>query len=243
MSESPAPLAKDKATDEATASGEHEAPLQNAPSHDAAPEAPPPEPAPRVDGLRERGTRALSVVAETTARTIQRATEDLAQARQQETEAWQDTEERADLPELADGSDPLLHLLRRADREADFHRSLAVRSLRPGAGRLLAVAAGGVALVGGTILAIAAGVRAFFGADIGDAPGHEALALAIILGVAACVGVLLERDQRRRAEASLARAALAERRLERLSAILALRDRDAARFADMVGRIEREPTR
>lgn len=197
----------------------------------------------RGPGLAERGAEALTAVAQTTARTVQLASAEVAQLRKEETEAWEDAVARAELPEPGRSADPLHDLVLRAHREAEFFRTLAVRSLKPGPGRVLAILSGGIALVAGTITAIAAGIRAFFGEGIGEAAGIEALALAVVLGVAAGVGLLLERDARRRGEAALAKAALAERRIERLAVVLALRSHDVARFADAVSRIEREPTR
>lgn len=206
------------------------------------------EPARSADAKTEasRGGRALAAVAVKAARSVKRTADGAAARVEADDAAWAATEAQADLPELralADGGDPIEDLARRADREADFFRTIAVRTLRPGPGRALALLAGAVALLGGTVMAIAAGVRAFFGAGIGETPGAEAAALALMLGMAATVGLLVERERHARAHAALARAELAERRIERAAGILALRAADPKRFVDALTRIEREPTR
>lgn len=204
-------------------------------------------PAPsRFEDHVQSGRAALSAAVSSAARTVQRTAADVASAQHTENAAWKQTEDEADLPDLkapAEGGDPLFDLAVRLDREASFHRTLAVRALRPGPGRLLAVVSGSVALVGGTMLALAAGIRAFFGAGIGDAPGADAAALSLLLAVSAGVGLLMESEQRRRAQAALGRAELAERRLERIAAILALKEHDTKRFGEALTRLEREPTR
>jgi|GEM_PF-5911480 hypothetical protein len=197
----------------------------------------------RGPDLTERGAELFTAAAERTARTVERAGAGVAQLRSEERAVWKDTASRAELPEIGLGEDPLRELAVRADREADFFRTMAVRQLQPGPGRLLAALSALVALLAGTALGAAAGLRAFFGAGLGDAAGSEAAALALVLGVGALVGGLLEREARARAEAALARAALAERRIERLAAILAVRTLAPSRFADAVARLEREPTR
>lgn len=210
--------------------------------------------APHYDGIERptfearmaTGRAALSAAVSTAARSVQRTADDVASAQRTEDAAWRQTESDADLPELrarTEGGEPLFDLALRLDREADFHRTLAVRTLRPGSGRLLALLSGFVALAGGTMLALAAGVRAFFGASIGDASFAEAAALSLVLAVSAGVGLFMEGDQRRRAQAALARAELAERRLERIAAVLALKEHDPKRFGDALTRLEREPTR
>jgi hypothetical protein len=233
----------------------HEAAAQE-PGHDAAVhEVGPSEvvtsdegvPAPsRFEDHVQSGRAALSAAVSSAARTVQRTAADVASAQHTENAAWKQTEDEADLPDLkapAEGGDPLFDLAVRLDREASFHRTLAVRALRPGPGRLLAVVSGSVALVGGTMLALAAGIRAFFGAGIGDAPGADAAALSLLLAVSAGVGLLMESEQRRRAQTALGRAELAERRLERIAAILALKEHDTKRFGEALTRLEREPTR
>lgn len=197
----------------------------------------------RGTDLAERGTALLTAAAERTARTVERAGAGVAQLRSEEHEAWRDAAARADLPEIGLGEDPLRELAVRADREADFFRTMAVRHLQPGLGRLITALSGLVALLAGTALGAAAGLRAFFGAGLGETAGSEAAALALVLGVGALVGGLLEREGRARAEAALARAALAERRVERVAAILAVRTLAPSRFADAVARLERDPTR
>jgi hypothetical protein len=214
-----------------------------APPDDLAEAAPPGRDEGRGPDLAERGTALLTAAAERTARTVERAGAGVAQLQSEERALWTATASRADLPEIGLGEDPLRELAVRADREADFFRTMAVRHLQPGPGRLLAAVSATVALLSGMALGAAAGLRAFFGAGLGETAGGEAAALALVLGVAALVGGLLEREARARAEAALARAALAERRIERLAAILAVRTLAPARLPEVVARLEREPTR
>jgi hypothetical protein len=183
--------------------------------------------------------------ARSTVRSMQRTAESVVSRGEAEDAEWQAVQDHSTLPALrasSDGGDPLDDLTLRLDREADFYRGIAVRMLRPGPGRMLAILSAGVGLMGGAIFALASGIRAFFGAATA-ATGTEALALALLLALSGGMGLLLEEERRRRANASLARAEHAERRLERLAAMLALKTHDPKRFAEALTRLERESTR
>lgn len=183
--------------------------------------------------------------ARSTVRSMQRTAESVVSRGEAEDAEWQAVQDHSTLPALrasADGGDPLDDLTQRLDREADFYRGIGVRMLRPGPGRLLAILSAAVGLMGGAIFALASGIRAFFGAATA-ATGTEALALALLLALSGGMGLLLENERRRRADAALGRAEHAERRLERLAAMLALKTHDPKRFAEALTRLERESTR
>ncbi len=192
-----------------------------------------------------RHARAVAAAAVSAVRSMQRTAESVVSRGEAEEAEWQAVQDHSALPALrasADGGDPLDDLVQRLDREADFYRGIGIRMLRPGPGRLLAILSAAVGLMGGAIFALASGIRAFFGAATA-ATGTEALALGLLLALSGGMGLVLESERRRRANAALARAEFAERRIERLAAMLALKSHDKKRFAEALTRLERESTR
>jgi len=151
---------------------------------------------------------------------------------------------QADLPELA-GEDPLAELALRLDREADLHRALALRQLARAAwmDRLGAIGAV-VALLGIVVLASIAGFRALFAPD-------GAVFASILLGVGALLLLLgaftvaratsrIRASQAQLAREMLARSDLAEARLHRMAALLALRDLDPEAFGATLRDLEKD---
>ncbi|MRG92759.1 hypothetical protein [Polyangium spumosum] len=151
---------------------------------------------------------------------------------------------QADLPALA-GEDPLSELALRLDREADLHRGIAMRQLARAAwmDRLGAIGVV-VALVGIVVLASIAGFRALFAPD-------GALHVSLLLGVGALLLLLgasatfratsrIRGSQAQSAREALARADLAEARLHRVAALLALRELDPEAYAATIRDLERD---
>lgn len=160
-----------------------------------------------------------------------------------EQEEWRAAESGADLPDVRADA-PLADLAVRIDREADFWRAFAVRSLRPGGPRNVAIAAAGIGVSSGVVL----GVVGAFGAILGiESAGVDlvetAVAVAGLLLSAVLMAAFVERTRRDVAARALERAEVAERRLERVAAILALEKADPTRFREALGRLERDPTR
>ncbi|AKF05790.1 hypothetical protein [Sandaracinus amylolyticus] len=156
-----------------------------------------------------------------------------------EREDWQRFLARSELPDVR-GEDPIAELAVRVDREADFWRSVAVRAMRPGASRSIAIGATLVGLTGGLGLSLLGGIRGLFGTDatagqLWAAAGALALGVALALAAAAW----LDRTAARAAGEALARADAAEKRLQRIAALLALRRADASAFRDALERLER----
>lgn len=147
--------------------------------------------------------------------------------------------ERTELPDVR-GDDPIAELAVRVHREADFWRSVAVRAMRPGASRTIALGATLVGLSGGLFLAALGGLRGLFGTDatagqLWAAAGALALGVALALAAAAW----LDRVASRAASDALARADQAEKRLQRIAALLALRRADPEAFRAALERLER----
>jgi len=151
----------------------------------------------------------------------------------------------ADLPEIGGEGDVVAALAIRLDREADFWRGLALRSLARAAwadrlAQIVAVLAG----AGGMALAVIAAFGALFGAS---AEGGRAILLltATAALVVACVLVSAVSGRARRAQRevvkdALARADLAELRLHRVSIVLAARKLEGDGYAAALLRLERD---
>ncbi|MDI1430885.1 hypothetical protein [Polyangium sorediatum] len=151
---------------------------------------------------------------------------------------------QADLPEVV-GEDPLAELAVRLDREADLHRGIAMRQHARAAwmDRLGAIGAV-VALVGIVVLASIAGFRALFAPE-------GALLASLLLGVGALLLLLgvfalaratarIRAGQAQSAREALVRSDLAEARLHRVAALLALRQLDPEAFGRAVQDLERD---
>ncbi len=149
-----------------------------------------------------------------------------------------------DLPALSD-EDPITTLALRLDREADLYRGLAMRQLTRAAwmDRLGAIGAV-IALLGVVVLAAIAGFRALFASD--GAPFAALLlavgALLLLLG-AAMLGRATARIRSSQAQAAreaLVRSDLAEARLHRIAALLALKQIDPAHYQATIRDLERD---
>jgi hypothetical protein len=157
-----------------------------------------------------------------------------------EEQRWEARAAEAALPDVL-GKDPIDDLAIRIDRESDYWRTFAVRSLRPGAARNLAIAGAVLALGSGLALGTLGTLAAIFGSA---GPGSSALVTAV--GVAVCaviacaLGVVSERGRIHAAREALHRADQAERRLERVAAILALKTASAPKYVEALTRLERE---
>jgi hypothetical protein len=136
----------------------------------------------------------------------------------------------ADLPEL-DGEDPLSSMSVRLDREADLYRGIALKQLARAAWMdRLAVTGVVLVIVGEIVLAAIAGFRALFSAEHASQPAILLLTGALLLlAVTAILGRVvsgIRAGQIAVARDALARADLAEARLHRLAALLAIREGD-----------------
>lgn len=223
------------------ASAEAPAPPVEAPAASPEPPAPPaapePEPAP-------------AVVTETRSATLRRSRSALENVRgglreagrrlDDEARLWDAQADAAVLPAIEKDA-PLRALATRVDRESAYWRSFAVRNLRPGAARNIAVAGAALALVAGLSLGLLATLATLLGSGtvaagaLWAAGGVTACAL-----IATMLGVLSERGRVTAAREALARADHAERRLERIVAILALEEVSGAKYADALARLERD---
>ncbi|HKA87505.1 MAG TPA: hypothetical protein VKE22_07555 [Haliangiales bacterium] len=150
-----------------------------------------------------------------------------------------------DLPEIGGEGDAVAALALRLDREADFWRGLALRSLARAAwadrvAQIVAVLSG----IGGLALAVIAGLGALFGAS---SEGGRAI-LILAAGAALIVACLLvnlvsariRRAQREVVKDALARADLAELRLHRVSVVLAMRKLEGDAYSAALLRLERD---
>lgn len=150
-----------------------------------------------------------------------------------------------DLPEIGGEGDAVAGLALRLDREADFWRGLALRSLARAAwadrvAQIIAVLAG----IGGLALAVIAGLGALFGAS---SEGGRAI-LILAAGAALVVACLLvnlvsariRRAQREVVKDALARADLAELRLHRVSIVLAMRKLEGDHYGAALLRLEHD---
>jgi len=179
-----------------------------------------------------RGKQALAS-AVTAAREAERRMQD-------EAKAWDARAEEAALPDVG-GADPIVDLAVRIDREADYWRTFAVRNMRPGAARNLAVAGAALALASGLALGTLATLAAVLGSDgPAEASLSTAAGVALCAFVACVLGVVSEQGRVRAAREALARADHAERRLERVAAILALKSASEAKYVEALTRLERD---
>jgi hypothetical protein len=150
-----------------------------------------------------------------------------------------------DLPEIGGDGDAVVALAIRLDREADFWRGLALRSLARAAwadrvAQIIAVLAG----IGGLALAVIAGLGALFGAS---SEGGRAI-LILSAGAALIVACLLvnlvssriRRAQREVVKDALARSDLAELRLHRVSIVIAMRKLEGDHYASALLRLEHD---
>ncbi len=152
--------------------------------------------------------------------------------------------EKTDLPELRDG-DALIEVAARLDREADLWRNLAMRSLAQitWVGKVTRVI--GFCIVGVDLsLGVFGAFLAMFG---GSGAFGRALLLALAAGIATvgagAVAALIHgttRTQRDVARSALARADVAEARLQRVGIALAWRGGDARLYQDALVRLERD---
>jgi hypothetical protein len=157
-----------------------------------------------------------------------------------EASAWNARAEAAALPDVG-GVDPMVDLAVRIDRESDYWRTFAVRNLRPGAARNMAIAGAALALASGLALGTLATLAAILGSE-GPAEASLSTAAGVALcAVVACVlGVVSERGRVSAAREALARADYAERRLERVAAILALKAANTDKYVEALTRLERD---
>lgn len=157
-----------------------------------------------------------------------------------EARAWDAKAEEAALPDIG-GVAPMVDLAVRIDRESDYWRTFAVRNLRPGAARNLAIAGAALALASGLALGTLATLAAILGSE-GPAEASMSTAAGVALcAVVACVlGVVSQRGRTMAAREALARADHAERRLERVAAILALKSASEPKYVEALTRLERE---
>lgn len=157
-----------------------------------------------------------------------------------EARAWDAKAEEAALPDIG-GVAPMVDLAVRIDRESDYWRTFAVRNLRPGAARNLAIAGAALALASGLALGTLATLAAILGSE-GPAEASMSTAAGVALcAVVACVlGVVSERGRTIAAREALTRADHAERRLERVAAILALKSASEPKYVEALTRLERE---
>lgn len=157
-----------------------------------------------------------------------------------EGKAWDARAAAAALPDVG-GVDPIVDLAIRIDRESDYWRSFAVGNLRPGAARNLAVAGAALALASGLALGTLATLAAIFGSEgPAEASLSTAAGVALCAFVACVLGVVSERGRVMAAREALARADHAERRLERVAAILALKSASEPKYVEALTRLERE---
>ncbi|MFO0682401.1 MAG: hypothetical protein U0234_10135 [Sandaracinus sp.] len=207
-----------------------EAPAAPAPVVEAAPEA---APAPETRSATLRRSRSALENVRGGLREAGRRLDD-------EARLWDAQAEAAALPAIGNEA-PLATLAARVDRESAYWRSFAVRNLRPGAARNIAIAGAALALTAGLALGLLATLATLLGSGtvaagaLWAAGGVTTCAL-----VATMLGVLSERGRVMAAREALARADHAERRLERIVAILALEDVSGAKYADALARLERE---
>ncbi len=148
-----------------------------------------------------------------------------------------------DLPEL-EGEDALRALALRLDREADYWRALALRSVaRLAWADRSTHAASVVSALGCTALAVVAGMDALLGAA---SLQRVALVIAGVIALAAGAAIVgwasasIRKAQREVVRESLVRSDLAELRLHRLAVVLAIRSHDASGLGDALKRLERE---
>jgi hypothetical protein len=196
-----------------------------------------------VERARQQTRESASVALRTGKKALDGVANGLREAEKRledEAKAWEAQADQAALPHVR-ADDPLLDLAGRVDREADYWRGLAVRSMRPGAARNLAVAGGARALVSGLALAGLGIVATMFGGT-GPAAASATTAggIALCAVVAGVLGAVAERGHARAAQAALVRADHAERRLERIAAIMALRGASQAKYVEALARLERE---
>jgi hypothetical protein len=159
---------------------------------------------------------------------------------EEEAKAWDARAAEAALPDVG-GTTPMADLAIRIDRESDYWRTFAVRNLRPGAARNLAVAGAALALASGLAMGTLATLAAIFGSEgPADASIETAAGVALCAVVACVLGVVSERGRVMAAREALARADHAERRLERVAAILALKTASEAKYVEALTRLERE---
>ena len=153
---------------------------------------------------------------------------------------WDARAEQAALPDVG-GKDPIEDLAIRIDRESDYWRTFAVRNLRPGAARNLAIGGAVLALASGVALGTLGTLAAVLGSvGPGRATLFTAVGVSVCAVVAAVLGFVSERGRVHGAREALSRADLAERRLERVAAILALKSASPARYVEALSRLERE---
>lgn len=157
-----------------------------------------------------------------------------------EEKAWNERADAAALPDVG-GTTPMVDLAIRIDRESDYWRTFAVRNMRPGAARNLAVAGAALALASGLALGTLATLAAVLGSEgPAEASLSTSAGVALCAVVAAILGSVSERGRAMAAREALARADHAERRLERVAAILALKDASEPKYVEALSRLERD---
>jgi hypothetical protein len=171
---------------------------------------------------------------------VRRASEALAAPRETDLESLV---AGTDLPEIQGEPDVIAALAIRLDREADFWRALALRSLARAAwaDRLAQI----MAVLSGTGAMGLAGL-AGFAALVGASPERAVLLLAGTASLAAAALIVsmvagrARRGQREVISDALGRADLAELRLHRVSVVLAARKLDEAQQTAALLRLERD---
>jgi hypothetical protein len=152
---------------------------------------------------------------------------------------WDRIAEGAHLPAVG-AAEPLADLAARLDSDASLWRAFALRSMKPGAAQLIAIATAVIGIAGGTSLALLGGLRGLLGSAT-SAPVLWASAGALVLGgaIALFAAWWLHRTSMRSALEALSRADQAERRLERAAVVLAMRRTDEAAYRDALLRFEK----
>jgi hypothetical protein len=159
---------------------------------------------------------------------------------EEEQRDWDARAAQAALPDIG-AVDPIADLAIRVDRESDYWRTFAVRNMRPGAARNLAIAGAALALSSGLAAGTLATLAAILGAEGPAVASMETAAGVALCAVVACVlGIVSERGRTMAAHHALARADHAERRLERIAAILALKSASEAKYLEALSRLERD---
>lgn len=194
-------------------------------------------------GALESTGRAASAATRGVSRRIDRAQARVEEHLEGERAEWAEAEDDAALPDVLPG-EPLADLAVRIDREADFWRAFAIRSLRPGGPRNVAIAAAAIGVGSAVVLGVVGAFGALLGIESAGVDLLEtAIALAALLLASVLMAAFVERTRRDAAARALARAEVAERRLERVAAILELKKTDEGRYRDALARLERDPTR
>ncbi len=230
----PDPDAKAEASEAIESSSEQDVPP--IPAELAEPQHVRPPPPPKsVESAEVFASRTVAVASEVADRFRSR----LAEARERQRVDWERVVTSAKLPSVQTG-DSIADLAVRLENEADFWRTFALRTTKPGAAQWIASASALLGLSGGLGIALLGGLRGLFGTDASAAvlwAAAGALAVGVVLALLAATW--LHRGAAKAAHAALARADESERRLSRVAAILALRHADETAYREALVRLER----